>query len=71
IDRAYVNSPVVPSVVSNGGEVLAKPWPLRAPKPGLFSKAEFRIDLRAGTITCPAGVNDRYGLRGFDEVLRA
>jgi hypothetical protein len=55
IDRAYVNSPVVPSVVSNGGEVLAKPWPLRAPKPGLFSKAEFRIDLRAGTITCPAG----------------
>jgi Transposase DDE domain len=60
IDRAYVNSPVVPSVVSNGGEVLAKPWPLRAPKPGLFSKAEFRIDLRAGTITCPAGEVERF-----------
>jgi hypothetical protein len=55
IDRAYVNSPVVASVVSNGGTVLAKPWALRAPKPGLFSKADFSIDTRAGTITCPAG----------------
>jgi Transposase DDE domain/Transposase domain (DUF772) len=55
IDRAYVNSPVVASVVTNGGAVLAKPWALRAPKPGLFSKADFHLDLRARTITCPAG----------------
>jgi hypothetical protein len=55
IDRAYVNSPVVASVVTNGGEVLAKPWALRPPKPGLFSKADFRIDTGAGTITCPEG----------------
>ena len=27
----------------------------RAPKPGLFSKADFHMDLRAKTITCPAG----------------
>jgi hypothetical protein len=55
VDRAYVNSPVISSVLSAGGAVFAKPWALRAPKPGLFSKADFRIDLRANTITCPAG----------------
>jgi hypothetical protein len=54
IDRAYVNSPVVASVTRGGGTVLAKPWALRAPKPGLFSKAEFHLDLRKKTITCPA-----------------
>jgi hypothetical protein len=55
IDRAYVNSPLVSSVQNDGGAVFAKPWALRASKPGLFSKADFRIDLRAETITCPAG----------------
>jgi hypothetical protein len=60
IDRAYVNSPVVASVVTNGGEVLAKPWALRPAHPGLFSKADFRIDMRAGTITCPAGEVERF-----------
>jgi hypothetical protein len=55
IDRAYVNSPIVTSLIANGGKVLAKPWGQRALKPGLFSKGDFRIDLRAGTITCPAG----------------
>jgi hypothetical protein len=42
-------------VQSEGGTVFAKPWAVRAIKPGLFSKADFRIDLRAETITCPAG----------------
>jgi len=55
IDRAYVNSPVVAAVMSTGGKVFAKPWAQRAPKPGLFSKADFHIDLRAKTIRCPAG----------------
>lgn len=55
IDRAYVNSPLVASVMSTGGTVFAKPWAQRASKPGLFSKADFRVDLRAKTITCPAG----------------
>lgn len=55
IDRAYVNSPVMAEVLAGGGAVLAKPWALRPARPGLFSKADFRIDLRAQTITCPAG----------------
>jgi hypothetical protein len=55
VDRAYVNSPVMSEVVERGGAVFAKPWALRPARPGLFSKADFRIDLRAMTITCPAG----------------
>jgi hypothetical protein len=55
IDRAYVNSPVVDEVVAAGGSVLAKPWGLRPRSPGLFSKGDFKIDLRSKTIRCPAG----------------
>jgi hypothetical protein len=55
IDRAYVNSPVVDEVVAAGGTVFAKPWGQRSHRPGLFSKHDFKIDLRSKTITCPAG----------------
>jgi hypothetical protein len=55
VDRAYVNSPVIAATLETGGSVFAKPWAQRALRPGLFSKADFRIDARAGTITCPAG----------------
>jgi len=55
IDRAYVNSPVVDDVSAAGGAVFAKPWGQRAHRPGLFTKGDFKIDLRAKTITCPAG----------------
>ena len=55
IDRAYVHSPVVDEVKRAGGSVLAKPWAIRAHRPGLFSKRDFKLDLRAKTITCPAG----------------
>ncbi len=55
IDRAYVNSPVVDDVFASGGTVFAKPWGQRAHRPGLFTKGDFKIDLRANTITCPAG----------------
>jgi hypothetical protein len=55
IDRAYVNSPVVGEVFDAGGAVLAKPWGQRARRPDLFSKNDFKIDLRSQTITCPAG----------------
>jgi hypothetical protein len=60
IDRAYVNSPFVASTLKSGGRVFSKPWALRAPKPGLFSKADFDIDLRSKTITCPAGQVERF-----------
>lgn len=55
IDRAYVNSPVVDEVIDNGGTVFAKPWGQRSHRSGLFSKHDFKIDLRSKTITCPAG----------------
>jgi len=55
IDRAYVNSSVVDDVIAAGGTVLAKPWGQRAHRPGMFTKLDFKIDLRSKTITCPAG----------------
>ncbi len=60
IDRAYVSSPLVPAVLKEKGKVFSKPWAVRAPKPGLFSKAAFHLDLRAQTITCPAGEVERF-----------
>jgi len=55
IDRAYVNSSLVEDVLTCGGEVLAKPWSGRNSRPELFGKRDFKIDMRAKTITCPAG----------------
>ncbi|AGP38189.1 hypothetical protein SCE1572_29165 [Sorangium cellulosum So0157-2] len=55
IDRAYVNSPVVDDVIREGGHVFSKPWGQRARSPDLFSKRDFKIDLRAKTITCSPG----------------
>jgi hypothetical protein len=55
VDRAYVNSPLVDDVVAAGGTVFAKPWAQRPHRPGLFSKRDFKIDLRTKTITCPSG----------------
>jgi hypothetical protein len=60
IDRGYVNSPVVSSLLSEGHHVFSKPWAQRPFKPGLFSKADFDIDLRSMTITCPAGQVERF-----------
>lgn len=55
IDRGYVNSPLVNEVLASGGTVLAKPWGRHAQKPGMFTKGDFKLDLRRATITCPAG----------------
>lgn len=55
VDRAYVNSPVVDATLRSGGKVFAKPWAVRARAPGMFTKLDFKIDLRTNTITCPAG----------------
>jgi hypothetical protein len=56
IDRAYVNSQLVRDVIASRGTVLAKPWSGRNSRaPELFGKRDFKIDMRAKTITCPAG----------------
>ena len=55
VDRAYVNSEVMDEVRKRRGLVIAKPWALRPPRPGMFSKADFHIDMRTQTITCPTG----------------
>jgi hypothetical protein len=60
VDRAYVTSPVIAATLESGGSVFAKPWAQRARRAGLFSKADFRIDLRAGTVTCPAGQVEQF-----------
>ena len=55
IDRTYVNSPIVADVLEAKGKVFAKPWGVRPVRPGMFTKRDFNIDLRTGTITCPEG----------------
>jgi len=60
IDRAYVSSSAVTTVLERGGEVLCKPWVPRNGK--LFPKGAFRINLRTRTITCPAGQVEPFKL---------
>lgn len=52
-DRGYIASTVIAEVVADGGEIICKPW---VPRNGdFFAKADFKINLRDRTITCPAG----------------
>jgi len=53
IDRGYIGSALVPSVLKRRGEVFCKPWVARNGK--RLAKRDFKIDMRAHTITCPAG----------------
>lgn len=55
IDRAYINSPLVDQMRSLGRPVLCKPWKGGNAHAGMFSKADFKLNLRDKTITCPAG----------------
>ncbi len=55
IDRAYVNSVLTEDVAESGGLILCKPWRGAGVKPGLFGKRDFKVNVRDGTITCPAG----------------
>lgn len=60
IDRGYIASPVVGEILDAGGQVLCKPW---VPRNGdRFTKADFKINLRDMTITCPAGEMERIDL---------
>jgi len=53
VDRGYIASPVVDDILADGGEVICKPWVPRNGK--LFTKADFKINMRDRTITCPSG----------------
>ena len=55
IDRGYINSALADEVDERGGTVVSKPWKGSNAKPGMFGKREFKINVRDGTITCPAG----------------
>lgn len=55
-DRGYIASPAVAEVIAQGGEVICKPWSsYNSRNKDHFTKADFKINLRAMTITCPAG----------------
>jgi len=55
LDRAYINAPLTAAVIAGGGTVLSKPWSGRNSQRDLYGKRDFKIDMRARTITCPAG----------------
>lgn len=55
IDRAYLNSSLAEDVAERGGQIVCKPWVGNNGRTGLFGKKDFKINIRDGTITCPAG----------------
>jgi hypothetical protein len=60
-DRAYVTSVVVQEILAEGGQVFCKPWMFKNGE--LFSKADFDLNLRNRTITCPSGLQtQRFAL---------
>jgi len=78
-DSAYGDSETREQLEQRSVEVLA-PVPEPSPPPGRIGKREFRIDLAAGTVTCPAGqiariaMPQRSGIRAAvfaDRVCRA
>lgn len=52
-DRGYMGSPTVAELLADGTEILCKPW--KSKNGDLFTKDDFKLDLRARTIECPAG----------------
>jgi hypothetical protein len=61
IDRGYINSSMVDDVLGREGDVFCKPW-VPTNKHGAFTKAEFRLNMRAMTVTCPAGQVEPFKL---------
>lgn len=59
IDRGYLASPTILSLVNAGVDLHCKPWTLR--NNGLFTKEDFTIALEAETVTCPAGAQASFG----------
>ena len=59
-DRGYIASPVVQQLQGDGAEIVCKPW--RTHNGTLFSKEDFTLNMRAMTITCPAGQTEQIVL---------
>ena len=59
VDRAYINSTLVELVEQRGGEIICKPWSPQNRR-NLFTKMDFKIDMRSKTITCPNGEIERF-----------
>jgi hypothetical protein len=53
VDRGYMGSAVIEQIAAQGAEIICKPW--KQDNGEFFSKADFTLDLRAKTITCPGG----------------
>ena len=60
IDRGYLSSPVVPAVLQAGGAVICRPWGVATGE--VFSKPDFKLNLRDRTITCPGGYTESFRL---------
>jgi Transposase DDE domain len=60
IDRGYLSSPVVFAIRKAGGTVLCRPWGLAQGE--VFSKQDFKLNLREKTITCPGGHTETFRL---------
>lgn len=58
IDRGYIASQLVTDLLARSREVLCKPWVPRNGK--LFTKADFKLDMRSLTLTCPAGETEHF-----------
>jgi hypothetical protein len=60
IDRGYINAPFVDELRARRGLVVCRPWQAKNGKH--FAKSAFPINMRARTITCPAGEQQRFVL---------
>jgi hypothetical protein len=60
IDRGYLSSPVVPAVLKAGGTVICRPWGVATGE--VFSKQDFKLNMRDRTITCPGGYTESFRL---------
>jgi hypothetical protein len=62
IDRAYIGSGLVDVTLELGGDVFCRPWTAQNTNAEVFTKADFHFDMRARTITCPAGQSQPFQL---------
>jgi Transposase DDE domain/Transposase domain (DUF772) len=60
IDRGYLSSPVVAAILKAGGVVICRPWGVANGE--VFSKQDFKLNLRAHTLTCPGGHAETFRL---------